>query len=108
MTLATLAMSVTVVGQSSRSNDKNHIFIWLLPCFRVNVKGLGQRQRSGSRVKGQGHQSRSKVNIRGSALISAAKSAKSNKSHYQSNVFVCVSLISGRMKIIARMRSISF
>ncbi len=30
------------------------------------------------------------------------------KSHYQSKVFVCVSVISGRMRIIARMRSISF
>ncbi len=41
--------------------------------------------------------------IRGSALSSAAKS---NKSHYQSKVFVCVSVIRGRILIIARMRSI--
>ena len=34
--------------------------------------------------------------------------AKSNKSHYQSEVFVCVSVVSRRMRIIARMRSISF
>ena len=32
--------------------------------------------------------------------------AKSNKSHYQFKVFVCVSVISRRMQIIARMRSI--
>ncbi len=29
------------------------------------------------------------------------------KSHYQFEVFVCVSVISGRVQIIARMRSIS-
>ena len=34
--------------------------------------------------------------------------AKSNKSHYQSKVFVCGSVISGRMRIIAQMRSIGF
>ncbi len=45
------------------------------------------------------------VDIRGSALRSAAKS---NSSHYQSNVFVCVSMIRGRMRIIARMQSIGF
>ncbi len=31
---------------------------------------------------------------------------KGNRSYYQFKVFVCVSLISGRMRIIARMRSI--
>ncbi len=41
--------------------------------------------------------------IRDSALTSAAKS---NKSHYQSRVLVCVSVISRRIGIIARMRSI--
>ncbi len=35
-----------------------------------------------------------------------AGAAKSNKSHYQCKVFVCVSVISGRMRIIARRRSI--
>ena len=39
----------------------------------------------------------------GSALPRAAKSIKS---HYQFKVFVCVSVISGRMRIIARRRSI--
>ncbi len=43
------------------------------------------------------------VDNKGSALPSAGKS---NKSHYQFKVFVCVSVISGRMRIIARMRSI--
>ncbi len=33
---------------------------------------------------------------------------KSNKNHCQSKVFVCVSIISGRMRIIARMQSIGF
>ncbi len=33
---------------------------------------------------------------------------KSNRNHYQSKVFVCVSVISWRMRIIARMRSIGF
>ncbi len=33
-------------------------------------------------------------------------SSKSNKSHCQCKVFVCVSVISGHMRIIARMRSI--
>ncbi len=47
---------------------------------------------------------RAAVDIRGSALPSAAKS---NKSHYQFKVFLCVSLISGRMRIIVRMRSTS-
>ena len=46
-----------------------------------------------------------KLYIGGSALPSAVKS---NKSHYQSKVFVCVSIISGRIRIIARMQSIGF
>ncbi len=45
------------------------------------------------------------IDIRGLALPSAAKT---NKSHYQSKVFVCVSLISGCMQIILWMRSIRF
>ena len=49
-TLARVAMSVKVVGQRSKSNDKNHVFAWLLPCFKVKVgvKGQGQGQRSRS------------------------------------------------------------
>ncbi len=43
--------------------------------------------------------------IRSSALPSAAKS---NKGHYQFRVLVCVSVISGRMRIITRMQSVSF
>ena len=90
---------VGYVGQGRRSKAKNRVFTWLLPCVKVKVKG-----------QGQGHGSRSNVwhaaiEIRGSALPSAAKS---NKSHYQSKVFVCVSLISGCMQIIGQMRSIGF
>ncbi len=59
---------------------------------------------------GQGQRSRpnfwcAAVDIRGLALSSAAKSIKS---HYQSKVFVCVSVIRGCIRIIARMRSIGF
>ena len=43
--------------------------------------------------------------LRGSALLSAVKS---NKSHYQSEMFVCVSVTSGHMQIIARMQSSGF
>ncbi len=43
-----------------------------------------------------------------SALSALPSAAKSNKSHYQSKVIVCVSVISWRMRIIARMRSIGF
>ncbi len=69
----------------------------MLHCFDVKVKG-------GVKVKGQGqgHWSRSNfwqaaVGIRGSALPSVAKSNQ----HYQSKVIVCVSVISGHMRIIA-------
>ncbi len=61
------------------------------------------------KVMSQGQRSRStfwraEVSIRGSALPSAGKG---NRSHYKYKVFVCVSLISGRMRIIVCMRSIS-
>ena len=51
------------------------------------------RSKVGVKVMGQGQRSRSNfcllaVDIRGSALPSAARA---NKSHYQSGVFVCVS-----------------
>ncbi len=57
--------------------------------------------------RGQGHGSRSKVkvDIRGSVLPSAAKS---NKSHYQSKLFVCMSVIRGHIRRIARMRLSAF
>ncbi len=84
-----------------------YINVTLLLRSGSNVGGQGQRS-------GQGHGSRSKVeikfwriavNIRGSALPSAAKS----KNHrYQSKMIVCVSVISRRMRIIVRMRSIGF
>ena len=45
------------------------------------------------------------VDIRGLALLSASKS---NKRHYQSKVFVNVSVISGCMRIIKPMQSIDF
>ena len=48
---------------------------------------------------------RAAVDIRGSALPSAAMS---NSHHYQSKVIVCVSVISWRLRIVARMRSIGF
>ncbi len=69
---------------------------------------LRSRSKVKVKVKGQGQRSRltfwrAAVDIRGSALPSAEKG---NRSHYQFKVFVCVSLISGRMRIIARMRSI--
>ncbi len=105
LTLARLGLQVRVVGQRSRSNAKNGVLTPLLPYFKVKVKGWGQGQ-----GRGQGHTSRSifwhaAVDIRGLALPSAARS---NKSHYQSKVFVYVSIISGCMRIIAQMRSISF
>ncbi len=60
---------------------------------------LALRSRSKVKVKGQGHGSRSTfwrvaVDIRGSALPSAENG---NRNHYQFKVFVCVSLISGRI-----------
>ncbi len=72
----------------------------------VMVKGRdeGQRLRSRSKVGSRSNFWRAAVDNRGSALPSAAKS---NKSHYQFKVFVCVSVISGRMRIITRMRSVS-
>ncbi len=66
---------------------------------RSKVKGRGQGQRSESRSNFW----LAAVDNRGSALPSAAKS---NKSQYQFKMFVCASVISGRMRIIAHMRSI--
>ncbi len=40
------------------------------------------------------------------ALTAEPSAEKGNRSNYKFKVFVCVSLISGRMRIIARMRSI--
>ncbi len=45
------------------------------------------------------------TSIRGLALPSAAQS---NRSHYQSKVFVCVSVFSRRVRLIARMQLIGF
>ncbi len=70
------------------------------------------RSKAGVKVKvqGQGHGSTSTfrqaaVDIRGSALSSAAKS---KRSHYQSKVIVCVSVISRHVRLIARRQSIGF
>ena len=66
--------------------------------------------RSKAAIKVKGHGSRSifrhtAVDIWDSALPSAVKT---NNSHYQSKLFVCVSIISMRMRIIAQMRLIGF
>ncbi len=63
----------------------------------VKVKSQGQGQMSRSTFR------RAAVDIRGSALPSAAKS---NRSHYQSKVIVCVSVISRCVRLMAWMRSI--
>ncbi len=68
----------------------------LSTCFRAKVKCQG---------KGRISDVQRSILIRGSALPSAAKS---NKSHYQSKVFVCMSVIRGRIQIIVRMQSIGF
>ena len=82
---------------------QNRVFTSLLHCLKVKVKVKG---------RGQGHSQRLRskfwgaaVDIRGSALPSAAKS---HNHHYQSKVIVCVSVIGGRRQIIARMWSIGF
>ncbi len=83
----------------SRSNAKNCALTSLVPCFNVKV---------GVKVMGKGQKLRSNfwraaIDIRGSALPSTAKSIRND---CQSEVFVCVSVIRGRIRIIARMRSI--
>ena len=62
----------------------------MLPCFKVKVKGQGQGQRSGSRswVKVKVNFWRAAVDIRGSALLSAAKSKE--KSLSVQGVCLCV------------------
>ncbi len=81
---------------------KKRVLTSLLPCYKVKVKGRGQGQRSGSRSRS--NCGCAAVDIRDSALPSAAKS---HKSHYQSKMFVCVSVIKGRIRIIARTWSIA-
>ncbi len=76
-----------------------HCYIALKSRSMVRVKVMGQGQRSRSNFW------RTAVDIRGLALPSAAKSINH---HYQSKVIVCVSVISGRLRIIAQMRSIGF
>ena len=75
---------------------------------------MSQGQRSRSQFKSQGQFSGVQRSILGAwlCLTSAAKSNNHNcgakKSRYQSKVFDCVSVMSGYMRIIARMRSIGF
>ncbi len=83
----------------------HHCYLALRSRFKVGVKVKGRGQGHGSRSKVKAILWRAAVDIRGSALPSAVKS---NESHYQSKVFVCVSVISWRMRIIAWMRSIGF
>ncbi len=77
---------------------RHHCYLALRSRSKVRVKVKGR-----VKVMGQGPMLRSilwhaAVDIRGSALPSAVKS---NKIHYRSKVFVCVSVISWRMRIIA-------
>ncbi len=82
-------------------NVKLHFFTSLLYCFKGNVKGRGQCQGQGSRSNFW----HAAVDIRGTVLPSATKNSNY---HYQPKVIVCVSVIIGRMRITARMRSIGF
>ncbi len=66
---------------------------------KVKVKVTCQCKKSRSTFRRAG------VDIRGSALPSAAKS---NRGLYQSKVFVCMFVISGHVRVIARMRLIGF
>ena len=77
----------------------HHCSLALRSRSKVGVKVGGRRQGHGSRSTLW----RAAVDIRASALPSAENG---NRSHNKFKVFVCVSLISGRMRIIARMRSI--
>ncbi len=96
-----------VIGQWSRSNIvfSHHCHFALRSRSKVGVKVKDQGQGCWSRSRSRSFFWCAAVDIRGSALPSAAKS---NSSYYQSDVFVCVSVIRGRMRIIARMRSIGF
>ncbi len=75
--------------------------------FYITVT-LIQGQRSGSRsrvkVKGQGQLSGAQRSILGARLCRVQQRAK--RSHYQSKVIVCVSVISRHVRLIARMWSI--
>ncbi len=93
---------VGIVGQGcwskSRSNAKNRVLQYCYLALRSKLKVE-------IKVKGQGQGEIlwcSAVNIRGSALLSAAKR---NRSHYQSKVFVCVSAINGQMITRMQIRS---
>ncbi len=81
-------------------------FVFLHHCYIT----LRSRSKIGSRSKVKVTGSRSNfwyaaVDIRGSALPSAAMS---NNHHYQSKVIVCMSVISGHLRVTMRMWSIGF
>ena len=80
-------------------------------CFDITVRSSSK---VGIRVKGRGQGQGQRlmlnswhtaVDIRGSAL---PRAAKSNRSHYQSRVFVCESAIKGHIRIKACMWSNGF
>ncbi len=79
----------------------HHCYLASRSRSKVGVKVKGQGQGHGSRSTFR----RAAVDIRGSALPSATKS---NRSHYQSKVMVCVSVISRHVRLIAQRRSIGF
>ncbi len=107
---------VWVVGQgrSSKINVKcqKSCFDITVPLPQGQVQRLGSGPRAKVKVQGQGQAQGERsifwhaaVDIRASDLPSAVKS---NRSNYQSEVFVCVSIISGHMRVIAQMQSICF
>ncbi len=86
-----------IVGQGRRSKVKVKCQI---SCFDIIVTLLTVKVRV--KVKG-----RVKVMGRGQRS-NFWRTANSNRGHYQSKAFVCVSLIRGRIRIIARRWSIGF
>ncbi len=99
MTLARLGLQVKVVGQRSRSNAKYRVLTSLLPSFKV-----GSRSHSRSHSRSKSTFWRAAVDIRGSALPSAAKSKEESLS--VQGVCLCVCLahlckLHGRLIYIA-------
>ncbi len=86
-----------IVGQGRRSKVKCQKMCFLLLLY-------GQSQRSGSRSK-VWVKLISRGSISGTQRSSAAKS---NNHHFKFKVIVCVFVISGCRRIIARMRSMAF
>ncbi len=90
----------------SRSNAKNRVFTSLLPCLKVKCRGQGHRSGSRVKVKGQGQLSGAQWSILGARRCRVQQGAIGVITSFQA--FVCVFVISGRMRVIARMRSIGF